>query len=241
MVRAWPSAVGRAHLLPAVLGEVALIALLTVALAVSWRDGVPADGNVDVGSPPPSGIAAMQVSGNNLSGKPGFASQLPVVAAAPDPKALLPVGPTAAPVEVLIPLLDVHRPVEKVGFDQSGVLGLPLNAWNAGWFEYGPVPGAQGDAVIEGHAGYPGQPMMFGRLYTLRPGDRIIIVLADKSRRLFIVASKATVPTGASPPGLADPYGPPRLTLITCTGSFNKYSYSYSQRLLVYANYAGLA
>jgi sortase (surface protein transpeptidase) len=75
----------------------------------------------------------------------------------------------------------------------------------------------------------------------LRPGDQVIVVLADRSRRLFIVASKAIVPAGASPQGLADPYGPARLTLITCTGSFNKYTYSSSQRLLVYANYAGLA
>jgi sortase family protein len=240
MVRAWPSLVGRAHLSLPQLGEVVLIALLTAALAVSWRDGGPTDGYVDVGNPAQSGIASMQVSGNNLSGKPGLASRLTLVPA-PDPQLFIPVGPTAPPVEVLIPVLDVHRPVEKIGFDQSGMMGLPVNYWNAGWFEYGPVPGAPGDAVIEGHSGYPGRPLLFGRLYTLRPGDRIIVVLADRSRRLFIVASKATVPAGSSPQGLADPYGPARLTLVTCTGSFNKYTYSSSERLLVFANYAGLA
>jgi Sortase domain len=232
--------VGRAHLSLPLLGEVLLIALLTAALAVSWRDGVPTDGSVDLGSPPPTDIASMQVSGNNLSGKAALASRLLVVPT-PDPQPVLPTGPTAAPVEVLIPVLDVHRPVEKIGMNQSGVLDLPINFWNAGWFEYGPVPGAQGDAVIEGHSGYPGKPLLFAGLYKLRPGDRIIVVLADRSRRLFIVASKVAVPAGASPQGLADPYGPPRLTLITCTGSFNKYTYSSSQRLLVYANYAGLA
>jgi LPXTG-site transpeptidase (sortase) family protein len=232
--------VGRAHLSLPLLGEVVLIALLTAALAVSWRDGVPADGSVDPGSPPSTDIASMQVSGNNLSGKAGLASRL-LVAPTPDPQPLLPTGPTAAPVEVLIPALDVHRPVEKIGMNQSGVLDLPTNYWDAGWFEYGPVPGAEGDAVIEGHSGYPGQPLLFAGLYKLRPGDRIIVVLADKSRRLFIVASKVAVPAGASPQGLADPYGPARLTLITCTGSFNKYTYSSSQRLLVFANYAGLA
>jgi LPXTG-site transpeptidase (sortase) family protein len=240
MVRAWPSFGGRARLSLPLLGEVVLIALLTASLGVSWRDGGPTDAYVDVGSPPQSGIASMQVSGNNLSGKPGMASRL-VVVPTPDPQPLIPTGPTAAPVEVLIPVLDVHRPVEKIGMNQSGVLDLPTNYWDAGWFEYGPVPGAQGDAVIEGHSGYPGKPLLFAGLYKLRPGDRIIVVLADKSRRLFIVASKVAVPAGASPQGLADPYGPSRLTLITCTGSFNKYTYSSSQRLLVYANYAGLA
>jgi sortase family protein len=240
MVRAWPALASRAHLSLPWLGEVVLIALLTAAMAVAGRDGVPTDEHVDLGSPPVSGFASMQVPVNDLTGKFDAASRLPVVPA-PDTQPLVPTGPTAAPVELLIPLLDVHRPVEKIGMNQSGVLDLPINFWNAGWFKYGPVPGAQGDAVIEGHSGYPGQPLLFGRLYLLRPGDRIIVVLADRSRRLFIVASKATVPAGASPQGLADPYGPARLTLITCTGSFNKYTYSSSQRLLVYANYAGLA
>jgi Sortase domain len=240
MVRAWPSLVGRAQLSLPLLGEVVLTALLAVTLAFSWRDGVPTDGFVDAGSPSPTGMASMQVSGNNLSGKPRLASRLPVVIAAPDPQPVIPTGPTAAPVQLLIPLLDVHRAVEKIGANQYGVLDLPVNAWNAGWFEYGPVPGAPGDAVIEGHAGYPGKPMMFGKLYTLRPGDQIIVVLADRSRRLFIVVSMARVPFDAAPPGLADPYGSPRLTLITCTGSFDKNSYSYSERLLVQARYAGL-
>jgi hypothetical protein len=241
MVRAWPSLVGRAHVSLPLFGEAVLTVLLAAALVGSWRDGLPTDGFADLGPPPPTGIASIQVSADHLSGKPGLAFRLPVLVPTPDPQPPIPAGPTAAPVLLLIPLLDVHRPVQKVGVSQSGVLGLPTNAWDAGWFEYGPVPGAQGDAVIEGHSGYPGKPLLFGSLYRLRPGDRIVVVLADRSRRLFIVTSKATVPAGASPPGLADPYGPPRLTLITCTGSFNKYTYSSSQRLLVEANYVGLA
>jgi LPXTG-site transpeptidase (sortase) family protein len=142
-------------------------------------------------------------------------------------------------VQILIPLLDVHRAVEKVGVDQYGTLNLPVNSWNAGWYKYGPVPGARGDAVIEGHAGYPGKPMLFGKLATLRPGDRIIVVHADGTRRLFLVTSMRSVPAGSAPSGLAEPSGPPRLTLVTCTGHFDKKSYWYSDRLLVEARYAG--
>jgi hypothetical protein len=239
MVRAWPSLVGRAQLSTRLLGEVTLTALLAVTLAFLWSDGVPTDQNVDSAWTAPSGIALLQVSANNLSGKPGWAPVQPVIAPAlppPDPTI-----PTAAPVQLLIPALDVHRAVEKVGFDSSGAMKVPVNSWNAGWFEYGPVPGAPGDAVIEGHAGYPGQPVIFGRLYTLRPGDRIVVVLADKSRRLFIVVSKHNALAGTAPAGLADPYGPPRLTLITCTGTWDKQNYTYSERLLVEARYVGLA
>jgi LPXTG-site transpeptidase (sortase) family protein len=144
-------------------------------------------------------------------------------------------------VQLLIPALDVHRAVEKVGVDESGVLQLPVNAWNAGWYQWGPVPGAPGDAVIEGHAGYPGKPMMFGKLDSLQKGDQIVVVLADGSHRLFVVVSMLTVPAGSAPAGLGAFSGAPRLTLITCTGHFDKKNYYYSDRLLLQARYVGLA
>ena len=109
--------------------------------------------------------------------------------------------------QLLISQLDVHRAVEKVGVNQYGVLNLPVNSWNAGWYKGGPVPGAPGDSVIEGHAGYPGQPMIFGKLVDLHTGDRIVVVLADGSHRLFLVESMRSVPAGSAIPGLAEPYG----------------------------------
>ncbi len=237
MIRAWPATVDRAHFSTRLVGEVVLVVLLAVSAASIWRDGGPTDGLVDLVAPPQDGIAALEVSGNNLSGKPHWGPTLPVVAPAPPPQPRI---PTAAPVQLLIPVLDVHRAVEKVGVNASGVLNQPVNAWNAGWYKSGPVPGAPGDAVIEGHAGAPGKPLIFGKLSTLRPGDKIIVVLADGTRRLFLVVSMRSVPAGTVPPGLAEPYGPPRLTLVTCTGHFDKKSFWYSDRLVLEARYAGL-
>jgi hypothetical protein len=237
-VRTWPLSVNRAQLAAPLVGELALVGLLAVTLALSWRDGAPTDAYVYPAATTQSGISGLQVSGNNLSGKPALAPRLPVADPAPPSQPLI---PTAPPVQLLIPALDVHRAVEKVGVDRFGVLIVPVNSWNAGWYKGGPVPGAPGDAVIEGHAGYPGQPMIFGRLVTLRPGDRIIVVLSDGSRRLFIVVSMTSVPVGTAPPGMGEPYGPSRLTLVTCTGHFDRHSYSYSDRLVVETAYAGLA
>ena len=55
------------------------------------------------------------------------------------------------------------------------------------------------------------------------------------------MSSCLTVPAGSAVPGLADPYGLPRLTLITCTGHFDKKNHWYSDRLVLEASYAGLA
>lgn len=215
---------------------IAFLVVLALTLGFSWRDG---GGGGDAGDPAPIAAAdnaSGYVAGHYLgSGAPfGFAGPA-------DPEPAQPPIPTARPVQLLIPALDVHRAVEGVGVSRAGVLNLPVNAWNAGWYTGGPVPGAPGDAVIEGHAGYPGKPLLFGRLATLRPGDRIIVVLADRTRQLFLVDSIATVPVGSAPPGMAEPYGPPRLTLITCTGYFDQNHYSYARRLVLDAHYAGHA
>ncbi len=235
MARAWPSLGRRTRVPPDLVGQAALALVLVLALAFSSRDVGPSERYVYAFGPAPSGIALMQVSGNNLyAGKSHIVPKPPVVTPPPQP-----VIPTARPVQLLIPSLDVHRAVESVGANRNGVMNLPANSWNAGWYRPGPVPGAPGDAVIEGHAGYPGQPMIFGRLVNLRPGAKIVVVLADGSRQLFLAQSIGSVPVGTGPPGMAEPYGPPRLTLITCTGHFDKNTYSYSSRLVVEASYAG--
>jgi hypothetical protein len=217
----------RSHASARLVGEVALAMVLGIALVSSWSDGVPA-GAYD--------FAPLMGTALKTSVSVSYA---PLKISAPS--VVVPeLPPSAPPVQLLIPVLGVHRAVEAVGVNRSGVMNLPVNAWNAGWYKGGPVPGAPGDAVIEGHAGYPGQPMIFGRLVALRPGDRIIVVLADKTRQLFLVDSMTSVPVGAAPPGMAEPYGPPRLTLITCTGHFDKNSYSYSSRLVLEASYAGV-
>jgi len=234
MIRAWPAAVGRAQISTRLVGEVVLGVLLLVSTASSWRDGIPTDEFAT--QPAPS--AYTDVSGNGMPGTTHLRPPLPVVL---PPARPLPRGPVSPPVQLLIPLLDVHRAIEKVVSDQFGTLQLPVNAWNAGWYAWGPVPGARGDAVIEGHAGSPRHPMLFGKLATLKPGDQIIVVHADGTRRLFLVVSMTTVPADSFPSGLAEPSGPPRLTLVTCTGHFDKKSFWYSDRLLVQARYAGLA
>jgi LPXTG-site transpeptidase (sortase) family protein len=239
MVKAWSSLV---HVRPSahVLGEVALAVLLLATLGLTPHDAVSASPDSLLGPNVRFHVA--------LAEQPSFGLALPSLAdlsgsaatsgAEISSKALI---PTAPPAQLLIPALNVHRPVEGVGTNRFGVMNLPVNGWDAGWYKYGPIPGAPGDAVIEGHAGYPDQPMIFGKLSTLKAGDQVLVVLADKTQRLFVVVSKTTVPVGVAPAGMGEPYGPPRLTLITCTGSFDATTFSYSRRLVVELSYAGLA
>ena len=242
MVKNLPSFVQRARPSAQLLGEVGLGALLVATLAFSPRDGVPTAGYDDawtaqVVTPYQSASGDQPQFGFTLPGLRNLSNGALTGGMAISTKALIPPSP---PAQLLIPNLNVHRPVEGVGANRSGVMNLPVNAWNAGWYQAGPIPGAPGDAVIEGHAGYPDHPMMFGKLGTLRPGDKIFVVLGDGSRRLFLVSSMAVLPVGSAPPGMGEPYGPARLTLVTCTGSFDANNFSYNKRLVVEATYAGI-
>lgn len=235
MISTRRSSLRRAHLSAQLVGEAVLAVLLAVTLVFSARDAAPSDKFVFALGAPTS--SSTPVAANNLRlGRPAQVSTSHSVAMAPPPQAQV---PTAPPVQLLIADLDVHRAVEAVGAGRSGVIDVPVNSWNAGWYNGGPVPGAPGDSVIEGHAGYPGQPMIFGKLATLRPGAKVVVVLSDGSRQLFLVESMSSVPVGTAPPGFAEPYGPPRLTLITCNGYFNQATYTYSSRLAVELSYAG--
>jgi len=235
MVRNWPSSLGRhVHLPAGLLGGVALVGVLGAALAVSWSDGTP---NRDTVVDPVARAAAFVPEPSvNFGWVAAAAVGGRVSVILPPPPA-----PTAPPATILIASLNVHRPVEPVGVDRFGVMYQPQNLWNAGWYKGGPVPGAPGDAVIEGHAGYPKAPLLFANLAKLRSGDKIVVVLADGSRQLFLVNSISIWRAGTAPADLGEPYGDPRLTLITCTGPFDDHYKTYADRLVVQAGYAGLA
>ena len=232
MVRAMPASLG-AQALRGRLGEIALALALLACLGAVWSDGTPyRDPVVDPVARASTFVPAPTMNftwfGAAVGGRPQLTFPPPAV-------------PIAAPVTILIPALNVHRPVEPVGLDPWGVMYVPRNLWNAGWFEDGPVPGAPGDSVIEGHAGYPNAPLLFGKLGSLRLGDSIVVVLADGSRQLFVVRSVRSWPAWSHPTGLFDADSKPRLTLITCTGVFDAKSKTYPDRLVVEATYVGHA
>jgi hypothetical protein len=223
-----------------VLGEVVLAGLLLAALGFTPHDAVsaPPDSLLGPNVHFQVSVAQQPTFGLTLPGLGNLSGQAAASGVVVSSNALIPTSP---PAQLLIPTLNIHRAVEGVGVNRYGVMNLPVNGWNAGWYQGGPIPGAPGDSVIEGHAGFPNQPMIFGHLSQLRAGDQVVVVLGDGSKRLFVVVSQATFPVGKAPAGMGEPYGPARLTLITCTGSFDASTYSYSRRLVVELSYAGLA
>jgi len=162
---------------------------------------------------------------------------------APEPTSVpvAPAPPLAAPARLMIPSLNLDAQVEAIGVDSSGAMDAPHNIWDVGWYRGGPSPGAPGDAVIDGHLGLPGWPLVFSGLARVAIGDDVVVVLADGTRNRFNVTSLQSWPATSHPTGLFSADGEPRLSLITCTGAYERASQTYADRLIVEASYVGPA
>lgn len=144
--------------------------------------------------------------------------------------------PSPAPIRLVVPSLRINAPVEALGVTQDYSLEAPAGISDVGWYRLGSSPGASGDAIVSGHRGYPGGiPAVFNEIGRLSSGDAIDVQLADGSTAHFLVSRVYTTPYRSIPAGFFATDGPPRLTLVTCTGDFDNHSLTYSDRLVVEA------
>jgi LPXTG-site transpeptidase (sortase) family protein len=171
-----------------------------------------------------------------------LATQPPHSAAAPTP---LPAsGPTPAsrsgvrPVSVRIAAIDVTAPVTAVGVDRRGAVAIPERVATVGWYRFSAAPGAgAGSTVLVGHVDSAEQGKgAFFRLRDLKRGDRIVVAVAGGGSVAYRVVSLAQFPKTSVPlRQLFARSGTPRLTLITCGGSFDAARRSYRENIVVTA------
>lgn len=177
-------------------------------------------------------------------GQPTRAAAVPAAAVGgpPVPSAAAVDPPTASaaspPARLAIPLLGLDAVVEAVGVDPQGRMAVPSKAENVGWYHLGPSPGEAGDAVIDGHLDWSTGPAVFWHLGRVKIGDEISVTKADGHRVQFVVDGVSTVPYDSRPPGLFATSGPPSLSLITCSGSWDRQKQTYLTRLVVHASLA---
>jgi sortase (surface protein transpeptidase) len=134
------------------------------------------------------------------------------------------------PVRMQIPAIDIDAPVEQVGF-----LDVPRDPANVAWFKTGSAPGEPGTATFDGHLNWIGfAPAVFWNLGKLHEGDEIDVLGGNGERQSWRVDLVTSVPYTSQPPDwLYAGAGPPRISLITCDGSW--LGHVYSNRLLVRA------
>ncbi|MFF5535483.1 class F sortase [Streptomyces cinerochromogenes] len=150
----------------------------------------------------------------------------------------------AVPQRVDIPRLGVQAPVVARGLDTRGAVDPPPydQPGVVGWYGAGPGPGAAGPALLVGHVDTDTRPAVFYRLSTVRPGETVRVFRADGKVAEFTVDDVRVLPRdgfdarqayGPREPGRAE------LRLITCGGSFDRASRSYTANVVVSAYLTG--
>ena len=143
------------------------------------------------------------------------------------------------PVRLKIPKINVDTFLESVGLTSEGAVGTPEKQEDAAWFNLGPRPGEIGTAIITGHYGYwlNGKGSVFDNLYRLRVGDLLYVEDDDGQIIPFVIRKiQRYDATANAAEALVSSDGKPHLNLITCEGTWNKLSKSYSQRLVIFAD-----
>ncbi|NTW42048.1 MAG: class F sortase [Cellulomonadaceae bacterium] len=210
-------------------------ATLTAIAVLGGASACSADGAPD--APP---VTTVEVSPPPVP-PPAPSSDVPVRSAA-----LADATPRASPVppvEVTLPGLGVSIPVDATGVAPDGQMEVPASAERAGWYRFGPAPGApEGTAVIAAHVDSAVSAGLgpFAQLRDLAVGDPIDVTLQDGSVRRFTVTEVTSVAKPAVDWSVVfDQAGPPRLALVTCGGTFDQDARRYSDNVVVTAEPSG--
>ena len=145
-----------------------------------------------------------------------------------------------APLLLHIPQLDVSAPVVSVGVLPDGGMEVPEDVSVVGWYaaeRQRVSPGDPGTAVIAGHrdSHVQGEGALHD-ISTLRRGDTLDVVHLDGAVSRWVVEGVLTTPRDALPTELLFRRdGEPRLALVTCGGTFDRTTRSYSHNTIVLA------
>ncbi|WP_030241470.1 MULTISPECIES: class F sortase [unclassified Streptomyces] len=159
------------------------------------------------------------------------------------PPAHRPIG-DAPPQRVDIPGLGVQAPVVGRGLDERGALDPPPydQPGVVGWYADGVAPGAPGTALMVGHVDTRSRPAVFFKVSAMRPGQTIRVVRADAKVAEFTVESVQILTRDRFDAHQA--YGPresgrAELRLVTCGGSYDRTTRSYTANVVVSAYLTG--
>lgn len=190
-------------------------------------------------------LVATDVIGNGKSGNSDLATitgfgepiSLPTAGPTPTSSAKFPPGANAKIARLRLPSVGIDANVVTRGVDAAGVMQTPDNAFDTAWYDFTGRPGFDGNAVFSGHVDYVNVgKAVFWSLKDLKQGDRIEVQLADGTVYTYLVNSLRQYDAATAPVDeIVGATAEQSVTLITCSGTFNKTTRQYDKRLVVRA------
>lgn len=180
----------------------------------------------DIGRIPVERVSRVQLAGPDAGVTPRVGSRPPAAALA------------APPVRLSLPRLQIDAPVLPVTVGGDGLLAVPDNPRQLGWWSGSGRPGMpSGSVVIDGHV--DSATLGLGALFRLRearPGDEVMLVNSvGRSTRYSVVARRSYAKTSLP---VADVFAADvaaRLVILTCGGQFDRGTGRYADNIVVYA------
>ncbi len=153
----------------------------------------------------------------------------------------LTIAPASAPIvpkRIQIPSIGVNATVEAVGVKSDGAMANPSNFSRVGWYKGGAQVGAPGRAVLGGHVNNAlTRGGVFQYLDRLKSGDQIVLTDAEGKGYAYRVDKLEVYDKDHAPTqDIFTTQGDSGIALVTCDGSWDSSSRSYTDRLVVYAS-----
>lgn len=147
-----------------------------------------------------------------------------------------PASPEVADMYLVIPKLFINAPIEPVGVTPTGEMATSKSLQRVAWWKDGTKPGEPGSAVFAGHYGGPSETGIFRTADKLAAGDAVEV--RSKSGQTFTYKVYNIGRYGVADVPLQDLFNKKDgkyLNLVTCVGSWDAATSTYSDRLIVYA------
>ena len=166
--------------------------------------------------------------------------------AAPIPGAAIPLRPATpqaptpkdpAPRFLTVAGTTINMPIVEVGVSPDGAMEIPEPFDEAGWYRFGPAPGAAaGTAVVAAHVDTTSDSAPFSQLTSLSPGTLVTVQREGAAPVTFRVTGVELMAKDAfDGASIFRRDGPPELKLVTCGGRWLDEQQDYGDNVIVTA------
>ncbi len=146
--------------------------------------------------------------------------------------------PRISVARVILPGYKLSAPVVPEGIDprpyMHGVMAVPIDPVDVGWWKRGSQPGEAGTALFTGHRAIGGA---FWHVPDLRVGSPILVEGRNGVTTRWHVTEIQTISKQRLPQLLFVTVGTPRVALVTCGGAFDTRLHHYRDNVIAWAEF----
>ena len=125
-----------------------------------------------------------------------------------------------------------------MGLLPNSTIKTPTNIYDAGWYEASAKPGAAGVMFIFGHVSNMTNNGIFKDLKKITTGDTVVVTGGDNKTYRYTVTGRESSPVDQiAMQTILTPRAPgtSELALMTCDGTYDPRTQTFSKRLVVFA------